>query len=52
MPTVDEALNIAEKEMKQTIDDLITIDSETREIYIPDSEKLFGVMSDEKSPFI
>lgn len=49
MPTVDEALNIAEKEIKQTIDDVITIDVETREIHIPDSEKLFGVMSDEKS---
>lgn len=48
MPTVDEALNIAEQEMKQTIDDVITIDVETREIHIPDSEKLFGVENDKK----
>ena len=49
MPSVEEALSNAEKIMIQSIDDVITIDGETREIFIPESEKLFGVENDKKA---
>lgn len=50
MPSVDELLNIAEvvaKGLTQT-NDVIEIDADTRTMIIPDTERIFGVMSDEK----
>nr|DAP00888.1 MAG TPA: tail collar fiber protein [Caudoviricetes sp.] len=50
MPSVDELLNIAEvvaKGLTET-NDVIEIDADTRTMIIPDTERIFGVMSDEK----
>lgn len=47
MYRVEELLNAVE--IQNTIDDLITIDVETRQIQVPSSELLFGVENDKKS---
>lgn len=50
MPSVDELLNVAEvvaKGLTET-NDVIEIDADTRTMIIPDTERIFGVMSDEK----
>lgn len=50
MPSVDELLNaaeITESTLTET-NDTIEIDADTRTMIIPDTEKIFGVMSDEK----
>lgn len=51
MPSVDELLNMAEvAEVTFTeTNDKIEIDADTRTMIIPDTERIFGVMSDEKS---
>lgn len=50
MPSVDELLNMAEvAEVTFTeTNDKIEIDADTRTMIIPDTERIFGVMSDEK----
>lgn len=51
MPTLEEALNgsvISESTVVGGINDRLTIDTESREIHIPESELLLGVESDEK----
>lgn len=50
MPSVDELLNAAEvTEATLTVtNDKIEIDADTRTMIIPDTERIFGVMSDEK----
>lgn len=50
MPSVDELLNAAEiTEVTLTeTNDKIEIDADTRTMIIPDTERIFGVMSDEK----
>lgn len=50
MPSVDELLNMAEvAEVTLTeTNDKIEIDADTRTMIIPDTERIFGVMSDEK----
>lgn len=50
MPSVDELLNMAEvAEVTLTeTNDVIEIDADTRTMIIPDTERIFGVMSDEK----
>lgn len=50
MPSVDELLNaaeITEATLTET-NDVIEIDADTRTMIIPDTERIFGVMSDEK----
>lgn len=50
MPSVDELLNVAEviaTGLTET-NDKIEIDADTRTMIIPDTERIFGVMSDEK----
>ena len=50
MPSVDELLNaaeITEATLTET-NDKIEIDADTRTMIIPDTERIFGVMSDEK----
>lgn len=50
MPSVDELLNaaeITEATLTET-NDKIDIDADTRTMIIPDTERIFGVMSDEK----
>lgn len=50
MPSVDELLNMAET-IEATLtetNDKIEIDADTRTMIIPDTERIFGVMSDEK----
>jgi hypothetical protein len=50
VPSVDELLNVAEvvaKGLTET-NDVIEIDADTRTMIIPDTERIFGVMSDEK----
>lgn len=50
MPSVDELLNaaeVAEVTLTET-NDKIEIDADTRTMIIPETEKVFGVMSDEK----
>lgn len=50
MPSVDELLNVAEviaTELTET-NDVIEIDADTRTMMIPETERVFGVMSDEK----
>lgn len=50
MPSVDELLNaaeITEATLTET-NDTIEIDADTRTMIIPDTERIFGVMSDEK----
>lgn len=50
MPSVDELLNaaeITEATLTET-NDKIEIDADTRTMMIPDTERIFGVMSDEK----
>lgn len=50
MPSVDELLNMAEvAEVTLTeTNDKIEIDADTRTMIIPDTERIFGVMSDVK----
>ena len=49
MPSVDELFEIAEAAVNETeTNDIIEIDADTRTMIIPDTEKVFGVMSDEK----
>lgn len=49
MPSVDELLNAAEVAVNETeTNDIIEIDADTRTMIIPDTERIFGVMSDEK----
>ena len=50
MPSVDELLNAAEVAEATLIEtnDKIEIDADTRTMIIPDTERIFGVMSDEK----
>ena len=50
MPSVDELLNAAEitEETLTETNDKIEIDADTRTMIIPDTERIFGVMSDEK----
>lgn len=50
MPSVDELLNEAEvtEETLTETNDKIEIDADTRTMIIPDTERIFGVMSDEK----
>lgn len=50
MPSVDELLNmaeVAEATLTET-NDVIEIDADTRTMIIPDTERIFGVVSDEK----
>lgn len=50
MPSVDELLNsaeVTEATLTET-NDVIEIDADTRTMIIPDTERIFGVMSDEK----
>lgn len=50
MPSVDELLNVAEviaTGLTET-NDKIEIDADTRTMIIPETERIFGVMSDEK----
>lgn len=50
MPSVDELLDtaeITEATLTET-NDKIEIDADTRTMMIPDTERIFGVMSDEK----
>lgn len=50
MPSVDELLNaaqITQATLTET-NDVIEIDADTRTMIIPDTERIFGVMSDEK----
>lgn len=50
MPSVDELLNVAEviaTSLTET-NDIIEIDADTRTMMIPETERVFGVMSDEK----
>ena len=50
MPSVDELLNVAEviaTGLTET-NDVIEIDADTRTMIIPEAERIFGVMSDEK----
>ena len=50
VPSVDELLNaaeITEATLTET-NDVIEIDADTRTMIIPDTERIFGVMSDEK----
>lgn len=50
MPSVDELLNaaeITEATLTET-NDVIEIDADTRTMIIPETERIFGVMSDEK----
>lgn len=50
MLSVDELLNEEEVAVKETTEtnDVIEIDADTRTMIIPDTERIFGVMSDEK----
>ena len=50
MPSVDELLNVAENTEATLTEtnDKIEIDADTRTMIIPDTERIFGVMSDEK----
>lgn len=50
MPSVDELLNVAEVIAAGLIEtnDKIEIDADTRTMIIPETERIFGVMSDEK----
>lgn len=49
MPSVDELLNAAEVAVNETeTNDIIEINADTRTMIIPDTERIFGVMSDEK----
>ena len=50
MPSVDELLNAAESYSNRLTEtnDKIEIDADTRTMIIPETEKVFGVMSDEK----
>lgn len=49
MPSVDELLNAAEVAANEIeTNDIIEIDADTRTMIIPDTERIFGVMSDEK----
>lgn len=49
MPSVDELLNVAEAAVNETeTNDIIEIDADTRTMMIPETERVFGVMSDEK----
>ena len=49
MPSVDELLNAAEVSVNEMeTNDKIEIDADTRTMIIPDTERIFGVMSDEK----
>lgn len=50
MPSVDELLNeaeVTEATLTET-NDKIEIDADTRTMIIPNTERIFGVMSDEK----
>lgn len=49
--TEQEALAVAleEQELVKPVNDILMIDPETRTINVPDSERLFGVQSDEKA---
>ena len=51
MPSVDELLNAAEvtEATLTETNDKIEIDADTRTMIIPDTERIFGVMSDEKA---
>ncbi len=49
MPSVEELLNEAENSIPQPINDFLEIDAESRAIVVPDSEKIFGVKSDERA---
>lgn len=42
------AVALAEQELVKPVNDILMIDPETRTINVPDSERLFGVQSDEK----
>lgn len=50
MPSVDELLNAEEVAVTGTTEtnDVIEIDADTRTMIIPNTERIFGVMSDEK----
>ena len=49
MPSVDELFEIAEAAVNETeTNDIIEINADTRTMMIPETEKVFGVMSDEK----
>jgi hypothetical protein len=43
------AVALAEQELVKPVNDIFMIDPETRTINVPDSERLFGVQSDEKA---
>lgn len=43
------AVALAEQEIVKPVNDILMIDPETRTINVPDSERLFGVQSDEKA---
>lgn len=43
------AVALAEQELVKPVNDILMIDPETRTINVPDSERLFGVQSDEKA---
>ena len=43
------AVALAEQELVKPVNDILMIDPETRIINVPDSERLFGVQSDEKA---
>ena len=43
------AVALAEQEIVNPVNDILMIDPETRTINVPDSERLFGVQSDEKA---
>ena len=50
MPSIEELLNEAEMYMaNEPVNDILEIDIETREIYIPDSEIILGVETDQKA---
>lgn len=46
MATVDELLNT---QLEDLSEDIITIDSKTRQVFVPESQRLFGVESDQDS---
>lgn len=49
MPSVDELFEVAEAAVNETeTNDIIEIDADTRTMMIPETERVFGVMSDEK----
>lgn len=49
MPSVDELFEVAEAAVNETeTNDIIEINADTRTMMIPETERVFGVMSDEK----